>query len=308
MSRWTAADIPSQHGKTAVVTGAAGLGFETARELARAGAHVVMASRNATKGAEAVARILSETPQASVRFESLDLGSLASVAGFADRLRSQTDGLDLLINNAGVMTPQRRMETEDGFEIQFGTNYLGHFALTARLLPLLVNAGQARVVTVSSIAARGGAIDFDDLQARRGYRPMPVYAQSKLACLMFALELQRRSQTQGWGIASIAAHPGVSRTGLLYNTPGGPGGLRRVMRAMLWFMFQPVPQGALPQLFAATAPEAQGGGYYGPDGRAELNGFPAPARVPRPAQDVEACVRLWRLAQDLTGLRFEVRS
>ncbi|HMP62051.1 MAG TPA: SDR family oxidoreductase [Phenylobacterium sp.] len=290
------------------MTGAAGLGFETARELARAGAHVIMVSRNATTGAEAVARILSEMPQASVRFEPLDLGSLASVAGFADRLRSQTEGLDLLINNAGVMTPQRRMETQDGFEIQFGTNYLGHFALTAHLLPLLVNAGQARVVTVSSIAARGGAIDFDDLQARRGYRPMPVYAQSKLACLMFALELQRRSQTQGWGIASIAAHPGVSRTGLLYNTPGGPGGLRRVMRAMLWFMFQPVPQGALPQLFAATAPEAQGGGYYGPDGRAELNGFPAPARVPRPAQDAEACVRLWRVAQDLTGLRFEVRS
>ena len=308
MTRWTAANIPPQRGAAALVTGAAGLGFETARELARAGAQVIMASRNPEKGAEAVARIRSEIPSASVRFEPVDLASLASVSALAARLRGQIDALDILVNNAGVMTPVRRMETSDGFEIQFGTNYLAHFALTGLLLPLLVNAGQARVVTLSSIAARAGKIDFSDLQAQRGYRSMPVYAQSKLACLMFALELQRRSEAAGWGLTSIAAHPGVSRTGLLYNTPGGPSGLRRTMRGLLWFMFQPVPQGALPTLFAATAPEAEGGGYYGPDGLAELNGFPTDARVPRPATDEAACERLWAVSEELTGVSFEATT
>lgn len=305
MTRWTAANIPPQRGRTAVVTGAAGLGFETARELARAGANVIIASRNPENGAEAIARIQAETPSATVRFEAVDLGSLASVSAFAARLREQTDALDLLVNNAGVMTPRRRMETADTFELQFGTNHLGHFALTGLLLPLLVNAGNARVVTVSSVAARQGRIDFSDLQARRGYRPMAVYAQSKLACLMFALELQRRSQAHGWGLSSIAAHPGISRTGLLYNTPGGPSGLRRSLRGLLWFMFQPVPQGALPQLFAATAPEAGGGAYYGPDGFAELSGFPTAARLPRPAADEDACARLWAISEELSGVRFE---
>lgn len=308
MTRWTAANIPPQRGKTALVTGAAGLGFETARELARAGAHVIMASRNPDRGAEAVARIQSEIPSASIRFEAVDLGSLASVSALAARVRGQIGGLDVLVNNAGVMTPPRRMETTDGFELQFGTNYLSHYALTGLLLPLLVNAGQARVVTLSSIAARGGRIDFSDLQARRRYRPMPVYAQSKLACLMFARELHRRSIEAAWGLTSIAAHPGVSRTGLLYNTPGGPSGLRRTMRGLLWFMFQPVPRGALPTLYAATSPGVEGGGYYGPDGLAELNGFPAKARVPSPARDASACERLWTVSEDLTGVRFEAAS
>lgn len=307
MTRWTAVNIPPQRGKTVLVTGSAGLGFETARELARAGARVIMASRNPEKGGEAVARIQAETPSAAVRFEALDLGSLASVSAFAARLRGQTDALDLLVNNAGVMTPLRRMETTDGFELQFGANYLGHFALTGLLLPLLVNAGQARVVTLSSVAARQGRIDFADLQAQRGYRPMRSYAQSKLACLMFALELQRRSLSHGWGLTSIAAHPGISRTGLLYNTPGGPSGLRRTMRGLLWFMFQPVPQGALPTLFAATDPVAEGGAYYGPDGFGELNGFPTKAHMPRPATQSAACERLWDVSEELTGVRFEVR-
>ena len=203
MSRWTAEDMPPQRGRTAVVTGAAGLGFETARALARAGAQVILASRNPETGAEAVARIHSETPSASVRFEAVDLGDLDSVGALAARLRDQTDELALLINNAGVMTPPRRMETRDGFELQFGANYLGHFALTGLLSPLLMNAGGARVVTVSSIAARQGRLDFSDLQAQRRYSPMTVYAQSKLACLMFALELQRRSQARGWRCSSF---------------------------------------------------------------------------------------------------------
>jgi NAD(P)-dependent dehydrogenase (short-subunit alcohol dehydrogenase family) len=304
MTRWTAADIPPQKGKTALVTGSAGLGFETARELARAGAQVIVASRNPDTGAEAVGRIKAEIPTAVIRFEAVDLGSLASVSALAARLRDQTDVLDLLVNNAGVMTPPRRMETADGFELQFGTNHLAHFALTGLLLPLLVNAGQARVVTLSSIAARGGRIDFAHLQ-QTNYRPMPAYAQSKLACLMFGLELQRRSLANGWGLTSIPVHPGISRTGLLYNTPGGASGVRRAMRAMLWFLFQPVPQGALPSLFAATAPQAEGGVYYGPDGRAELSGFPAKARIPAPATDEAACRRLWEVSEGLTGVHFE---
>lgn len=301
MTRWTAANIPPLRGHTAVVTGAAGLGFETARALARAGAHVIVASRNAENGARAIARIQGETPSASIRFEAVDLGSLASVSAFASRLRGQIGALDLLINNAGVMTPPRRLETADGFELQFGTNYLSHFALTGQLLPLLA---KGRVVSLSSIAARQGRIDFSDLQATRGYRPMPVYAQSKIACLMFALELQRRSQANGWGVASIPVHPGISRTGLLYHTPGGPSGGQRLMRAMLWFLFQPVPQGALPTLFAATAPEAEGGVYYGPDGMAELNGHPARARIPGPARNEADCARLWAVSEELTGVRF----
>jgi len=304
MTRWTAADIPPQAGRTALVTGSAGLGFETARELARAGAQVIVASRNPETGGEAVARIKTEIPDAVIRFEAVDLGSLASVSALAARLRDQTQVLDLLVNNAGVMTPPRRMETADGFELQFGTNHLAHFALTGLLLPLLVNAGQARVVTLSSIAARGGRIDFSDLQ-QKDYRPMPAYAQSKLACLMFGLELQRRSLDNGWGVTSIPVHPGISRTGLLYNTPGGASGVRRAMRAMLWFLFQPAPQGALPSLFAATAPQAEGGVYYGPDGGAELSGFPAEARVPAPARDQAACRRLWEVSEALTGVRFE---
>jgi NAD(P)-dependent dehydrogenase (short-subunit alcohol dehydrogenase family) len=304
MTRWTAADIPPQTGKTALVTGSAGLGFETARELARAGAQVIVASRNPETGAEAIARIKAEIPSAVLRFEAVDLGSLASVSALAARLRAQTDVLDLLVNNAGVMTPPRRMETADGFELQFGTNHLAHFALTGLLLPLLVNAEQARVVTLSSIAARGGKIDFADLQ-QTAYRPMLAYSQSKLACLMFGLELQRRSQAEGWGLTSMPVHPGISRTGLLYNTPGGASGVRRMMRAMLWFLFQPVPQGALPSLFAATAPQAQGGVYYGPDGRAELSGFPAEARIPAPALHEAACRRLWEISEALTGVRFE---
>jgi len=304
MSRWTVANIPPQKGKIALVTGSAGLGFETARALARVGVQVIMTSRNPETGSQAVARIRAETPTAQVRFEAIDLASLASVSAFAARLRGQVDALDILVNNAGVMTPPRRLETADGFELQFGTNYLAHFALTSLLKPLLINAGQARVVTLSSIAARTGKIDFADLQAMKTYRPMPVYAQSKLACLMFGLELQRQSLANGWDITSIPVHPGVSRTGLLYNTPGGPSLMRRAMRTLMGFMFQPAPQGALPALFAATSPQADGGAYYGPNGLAELNGYPTHARVPAPALDEAACQRLWTVSETLTGVRF----
>lgn len=184
--KWTAANIPAQNGRLAVVTGVGGLGFQDALALARAGAQVVLAGRDARKGADAVAQIQAQVPSASIRFEPLDLANLKSIADFADRLRAGADGLDLLVNNAGVMNPPERRETADGFELQLGTNYLGHFALTARLLPLLRRGRDARVVTLSSIAANRGAIDFDDLNATSRYDAMQVYSQSKLACLMFA--------------------------------------------------------------------------------------------------------------------------
>lgn len=303
MASWTTANIPPQAGRCAVVTGTGGLGFETALALARAGAEVIIAGRDPRKGAEAVAKIRAAVPAADVRFEPLDLASLASIADFATRLRAQRDSLDLLINNAGVMTPPTRKTTADGFELQFGTNYLGHFALTAQLMPLLRKARGARVVTLSSVAARGGTIDFNDLNAERGYRPMPVYGQSKLACLMFALDLQRRSDAGGWGVSSIAAHPGIARTELLHNAPGRGSSASRT-RNLLWFLFQPAAQGALPTLFAATAPDARGGAYYGPDRLGETRGYPTRARFPAQALDATAAARLWAISEQMTGVRF----
>jgi NAD(P)-dependent dehydrogenase (short-subunit alcohol dehydrogenase family) len=300
VAKWTASDIPSQRGRSAVITGTGGLGFESALALARAGCDIVIAGRNQEKGAAATASIRSRVPHALVRFERLDLASLKSVAAFGERLRNQRASLDLLINNAGVMVPPQRRETEDGFELQLGTNYLGHFALTGQLLPLLRAGNGARVITLSSVAARSGSIDFDDLNAKKRYRPMPVYSQSKLACLMFALELQRRSEANGWGLSSIGAHPGIARTDLLHNAPGRWSAMG-LTRSLLWFLFQPGSQGALPTLFAATSPDAQPGGYYGPDRLSETRGFPAPAKIPLRALDEAAATQLWTVSEKLTG-------
>jgi NAD(P)-dependent dehydrogenase (short-subunit alcohol dehydrogenase family) len=238
-----------------------------------------------------------------VEFGLVDLANLTSIRSFVEGLRSSRNSLDLLINNAAVMSPPQRQSTADGFELQLGTNYLGHFALTALLLPLLRKSSQARVVTLSSIAARAAAIDFNDLEARQGYKPMQAYGQSKLACLMFALELQRRSDAAGWGIQSIAAHPGISRTDLLPNGAGAwsvPGMLRRFM----WFLFQPAAQGALPTLFAATSPQAHGGAYYGPGRLSETRGYPATAVIPPQALDATTAARLWSTSEALTGTTF----
>ncbi|MBS9478462.1 SDR family oxidoreductase [Ancylobacter radicis] len=304
MTRWTTANIPSQHGRSAVVTGTGGLGYEDALALARAGASVVIAGRNPKKGAAAVAAIRHAIPGAQVRFGEVDLASLASVAAFAARLAGEQDSLDLLINNAGVMTPPQRRLTQDGFELQFGTNYLSHFALTGQLLPLLKNGQAPRVVTVGSIAARGGAIHFDDLQSERRYTPFPAYAQSKLACIMFAFELSRRSTAAGWGVQSLAAHPGLSRTDLLYNTPGGPTRTIYFLRRVFRLLFQPAAQGALPTLFAATAPAARDGAHYGPDRLRGTRGHPTEEPPPKQALDGAVAARLWETSEELTRLRF----
>uniref|UniRef100_Q07NH1 Short-chain dehydrogenase/reductase SDR n=1 Tax=Rhodopseudomonas palustris (strain BisA53) TaxID=316055 RepID=Q07NH1_RHOP5 len=305
---WTRGDIPSQRGRLAVVTGATGgLGYETALALAAAGAEVVLAGRNAAKGAGALARLRAAYPDAMVRFERLDLSSLASVAAFAQTLLADDRGIDLLINNAGVMAPPERHLTVDGFELQFATNYLGHFALTAQLLPLLRRMPGARMVNVSSLAAELESIDLDDLQSQRCYVPFRSYGMTKLAMLLFAFELQRRSEAAGWGIAGLAAHPGFARTDIISNGPASCG-----LRGRLWRIFKPVllplspPAGpaALPTLLAATSPDARGGGYFGPSGVRELDGPPGPAKVPARALDHAAASTLWETSERLAGVRF----
>lgn len=307
MIRWTASDIPPQHGRCAVVTGTGGLGYEIALALARAGNDVILAGRDPAKGQAAIDRIRRDVDGATIRFEHLDLADLASIAAFAQRFSEQCDKLDLLINNAGVMVPPRRLSTVDGFELQLGTNHLGHFALTMHLLPLLQAGTEPRVVSTSSIAASAGAIDFDDLDARTEYKPMRAYSQSKLACLMFAFELQRRSNAGGWGVTSIAAHPGVSRTDLLHNGPGR-WSAHGMARSFLPFLFQPVAQGALPALYAATSPNAVAGGFYGPERLAETRGFPKAAKVPPQAMDEVVAARLWSVSETMTGVGFALAS
>jgi NAD(P)-dependent dehydrogenase (short-subunit alcohol dehydrogenase family) len=303
MTKWTTKNMPSQAGRTAVVTGTGGLGYEDALALARAGASVVIAGRNPQKGGEAVARIQQDVPGAKIRFGRLDLGNLASVRRFAEELGAEQGSLDLLINNAGVMTPPKRQVTSDGYELQMGTNYLGHFALTARLLPLLRSGKQPRIVNLGSVAARSGAIDFSDLQAERSYNPMTVYSQSKLACIMFAFEFSRRSTQAKWGVQSMAAHPGISRTDLLINQADGRTAAGFVRRA-LPLLFQPVWQGALPTLYAATDPHAQDGAYYGPDRLGGTRGYPTEEKPPQQSQDPAVAARLWEISEALTGVTF----
>lgn len=295
---WSLADMPSQEGRIFLVTGGtSGIGYESAKALAAAGAHVVIAARNSQRGEEAIANIRQETPDANVHFESFDLGDLASVRALSEQLKTSLPHLDGLINNAGIMGLPERSTSVDGYEMQFAVNYLGHFALTAELLPLLQKADAPRVITLSSIASHRGSVNFEDLQFTQDYEPMTAYAQSKLACLMFSLELQRRSDAAGWGIQSIASHPGVSRTNLQVNN----GFIRRnVMR----FVLQPAARGALPTLYAATAPEARGGAYYGPTGIRELRGPLGYAEVPEAATDARAVALLWTVSEAISDTRY----
>jgi len=297
------AEIPSQLGRTAVVTGATGgLGYETALALAKAGAEVILTGRDDRKGQAAIEKISRDVLGARVIFESLDLANLASVADFAQRMQARPS-LDMLINNAGVMALPRRQTTADGFEMQFGTNHLGHFALTARLMPSLRRASGPRVVSVSSLAHRTGVIDFTDLQGERIYSPWKAYGQSKLATLMFALELQRRSDAAGWNLISNAAHPGFARTNLFAGGPGGLVSLASDFAAP--FFGHSAADGTRPILFAATSPEAKPGGYYGPGGFGELRGSPARALIMPQARDAASAAKLWEVSEKLTGISFE---
>jgi NAD(P)-dependent dehydrogenase (short-subunit alcohol dehydrogenase family) len=300
---WTADNIPDQHGRTAIVTGAnSGLGRIVARELARHGARVIVATRDSAKGAEAAKAIKAAFPSATVEAAQLDLADLASVRGFADRIRAGNPHIDLLINNAGVMAaPYRR--TADGFELQLGTNHLGHFALTGLLLPLLHGRPDARVVTVSSNNHKGGQIRFDDLQGGGRYSRWGAYAQSKLANLLFAFELNRRLRAGGWRLISVAAHPGYSATNLQLSGPLAHE--RLLMRLSNRLLAQPAEMGALPLLYAATAPDLPGGSYVGPDGPAEMRGHPVLVQATRRANDEESARRLWDISERLTGVTYD---
>jgi len=300
---WSPSDMPDLTGTTAVVTGGnSGIGYYTALELARHGADVVVAARNEEKGSAAVASIRTQLDdRAVVRLEKLDLGSLTSIAAFAERW----DGsLDLLVNNAGVMTPPRYRETEDGFELQFGTNHLGHFALTGRLLPALLAAPSPRVVTVSSIAHGDGRESVLDGNPREGYSPQRTYGNSKLANLLFAGELQRRATAAGTPLLSVAAHPGVSHTNLVTN-PEGLGaipGVRFVAPLFMKLAFQSAARGAEPTLLAATAEEPYP--YTGPQRLRESRGPAGSAKRSRLARDEDLAAKLWASSEELTGVSY----
>ena len=299
MTSWTAKDIPDQRGRTVLITGTSGIGRQTAVALARAGADVTIAGRSEERGADAVTAVRAAAPAAQVRFAYVDLADLSSVRALGGRLRTERTHLDVLVNNAGLMAGRTRTETVDGFELQLATNYLGPFTLTRELLPLLREGREPRVVTVASLGANSGRIDLDDLQSRRTYKPMSAYNQSKLADLVLALELQRRSDHRGWGVTSIAAHPGLSRTDLMAKGMGYRNPLAVITGVASRWVGQSADRGALPTLYAATSPDALGGHYYGPDGLFELKGAPGAAKVPAPALDLPAAARLWDLTEQL---------
>lgn len=305
-SKWTTAQIPSQAGRLALITGAnSGIGFHAAKELARAGCSVILACRDLQKAADARHRILRDVPHASLEVVALDLASLASIHDAAKQFLASGRALDLLINNAGVMAlPERRL-TQDGFELQIGTNHLGHFALTGLLLAALLAAPAARIVTVSSIAHRGGSIRFDDLNWGRDYEPWPAYRQSKLANLYFGFELERRLRKAHARAVSIVVHPGVSNTNLFRAGPGQGGGLlAKIVPVVIALTAQSEPQGALPTLYGATSPEASGLRFYGPDGFREMRGHPIEVQPEAQAYDEASAVRLWQLSEQLTGVHY----
>lgn len=304
--KWTAEQIPDQSGRIAVVTGAnSGLGLATARALALAGGAVVLACRNLEKGTEAAAAIAATAPEVVVAVAELDLSSLASIRAFADRFSAEHEGLDLLINNAGVMAPPRA-ETADGFELQFGTNHLGHFALTGLLLGPMEGRDDSRVVTVSSTAHRYGKIRFDDLQGERGYGRWRAYCQSKLANVLFARELDRRLRAAGSTVSSMAAHPGYAATNL--QSAGPPVYERAVFAVANLVLAQSAEMGALSQLYAATRPYLDGGLFVGPDGFDEQRGYPRVVAPVKRGQDQATAERLWSVSEALAGVEYEFEA
>ena len=311
--KWKAADIPSLAGKRILITGAnSGIGYHAALKLARKGAYVMLACRDRQRGEVALARLDADSPSAHTELVILDLASLASVHSFAEKELARQRPLDILINNAGVMAPPKRLETVDGFELQFGTNVLGHFALTALLMPALEQAAaespdRPRVVTIASIAHKRGQLNFDDLQSKKNYGPMRAYQQSKLADLMFAFELDRRLRGANSRVMSVAAHPGVASTNLFQA--GDYSSFEKTIRNFVGHAISLVlntdAEGALPTLYAATAHDAESGGYYGPQGFQEMRGAEVePSKVARQALDTAAAARLWQVCEDLTGIQF----
>ncbi len=298
--KWTTDDIGDQTGRVAVITGAnTGLGLETARALAAAGASVVLAVRNVDKGATAIDDIRADVPDAELDVLELDLASLDSIRAAAEQLDAQTERVDLLINNAGVMyTP--RQETADGFEMQFGTNHLGHFAFTGQVLDQLLATEGSRIVTVSSVGHRIlSSIDFDDINATKGYNRISAYGRSKLANLLFTYELQRRLDEANASTIALAAHPGGSDTDLVRHVPGAG-----FLAPAFGKLAQSAAMGALPQLRAATDPAATGGQYYGPDGFMEVRGHPVVVESSGRSNDADLQERLWAVSEDMTGVDY----
>ena len=310
MAGWTADDIPDQSGKTVLVTGGnSGLGYQTVLPLARKGARVLLAARDRARGTAALERLGAEAPGSQAELAQIDLADLTSVERFATGFLASGQELDVLVNNAGVMAIPHRETTAQGYERQFGTNHLGHFALTGRLLPALARRPGSRVVTVSSNQhKRAKRIDFDDLQGEHGYRPWGAYAQSKLANAMFVLELDRRLRAAGLDIVSVGAHPGFASTNLQLTGPrsGGTSLVARGMGLATRVFAQPAPDGALPVLYAATAAGVHGGDYFGPDGPGEMRGrHPKLVQFSAAAHDQAAAARLWAVSEELTGVTFE---
>jgi NAD(P)-dependent dehydrogenase (short-subunit alcohol dehydrogenase family) len=311
---WMPADIPTLDGRRILVTGAnSGVGYRAALVLAQKGAHVILACRDPRRGQAALSALLANAPDASAELATLDLASLKSVQEFAHRELAEQHPLHLLINNAGVMAPPKRLETVDGFELQFGTNVLGHFALTGLLMPLLERAaesGRPRVVTIASIAHKRGRLNFDDLQSRLRYSPMQSYQQSKLANLMFALELDRRLRATGSRVMSVAVHPGVANTNLFRagERSALDSAIRAVVSHLIGTLLNSDEAGALPTLYAATSPDVADGGYYGPTGWMEMRGDRVGnAAIAPQAQDLESARRLWEVCETQTGVRFPAR-
>ncbi|HEX7301918.1 oxidoreductase [Lentzea sp.] len=305
MINWTAADVPGQTGRVAVVTGAnSGLGLSTATELARRGARVVLAVRDLDAGRRAAAGIRAANPRAELEVRRLDLASLASVRAFADELAADHPAIDLLVNNAGVVLVGQRRTTADGFELHLGTNVLGHFALTGLLLGALGRAEAARVVSLSSVAHKPAVLDFDDLMSERDFSGSRAYGRSKLGNTVFGLELDRRLRAAGSSITSVLAHPGVTGTNLAPRAWEDYGLAGRVLARAFLLQTQPVDRGVLPQLYAATAPGVRGGQFFGPSGRGERRGHMAEVRPSAAAADPATGTRLWAAAQDLTGVTY----
>ena len=309
----TVVTVPDLHGTLVVVTGSnSGVGLGLVTRLAAAGADVIMAIRNHTKGEAAVTQIRRTVPDARLSIKRLDLASLASVAALGEKLSAEGEPIDILINNAAVIALPKRETTADGFELHFGANHLGHFALTAHVLPLLRAARSPRVVTISAMAARTGRMHFDDLQFERSYSPMRAYGQSKLANLVFACELNRRSREAGWGVLSSAAHPGMARSNLLSGATSydnaRPSMNERIIKfsqRFLPFMWQEIDEGIQPALYAATSPKASGGAFYAPRGFLEAaGGGVREVNIPAHAENAADALRLWEVTEQLTGVRY----